>query len=57
MPTFRKSSENWIMNRSNKEKIEAGKINFIISVAGFTLLYFTRNIEIQKQLNIYNLNK
>jgi hypothetical protein len=40
------------MNRSNKGKIEADEINFIVSVAGFTLLDFKRNIEIQTKTKV-----
>jgi hypothetical protein len=57
LPTFCMISENWIMNRSNKGNNETGEINFIISVSGLTLIEFKRNIEIQNQLNIYNLIK
>lgn len=32
-------------------------MNFLISVAGFILVDLKINIEIQNQLNIYNLNK
>ena len=38
VPVLMYDSENWSLNRSDKRKIEAAEIRFIIPMAGYTLL-------------------
>ena len=38
VPVLMYVSESWSLNRSDKRKIEAAKIRFLIAMAGYTLL-------------------
>jgi hypothetical protein len=55
VPMLTYASENWTMNRSDKKKIESAEMNFLRSVAGYTLLDQKRSTDIRSELKILNL--
>jgi hypothetical protein len=55
VPLLIYASENWTINRSDKEKTESAEMQFLRSVAGYTLLDQKRSTDIRSELNIFNL--
>jgi hypothetical protein len=49
------ASENWTINRSDKNKKESAEMKFLRSVAGCTLLDQNRSTDIRSELKILNL--
>ena len=56
-PMLRDGSENWLLNRKDKRKIETTEMKFLRAVAGVTLLDHQRNEDIRNQLNIFNMTE
>jgi hypothetical protein len=52
-PTLTNNSENWTINRNDWWKIEAAKMEFLISVARCTLIYQKCSTYIRAELNIH----
>jgi hypothetical protein len=55
VPMLTYASENWTINRSDKNKIESAEMKFLRSVAGYTLLDQKRSTDIRSELKIFNL--
>jgi hypothetical protein len=51
------ASENWTINRSDKKKIESAEMQFLCSVAGYTLLDQKRSTDIRSELKIFKLTE
>ena len=56
VPVLVYGSENWSINRSDKRKIEAAEMRFLIPMAGYTLWDKKRSSDIREQLGIFNIN-
>ena len=50
-------SKNWSLNRSDKRKIEAAAMRFLVSMAGYTLREKKRSSDIREHLGIFNINE
>jgi hypothetical protein len=57
VPMLTYASENWTINRSDKEKIESAEVKFLHSVAGYTLLDQKRSADIRSELKVFNLTE
>jgi hypothetical protein len=57
VPMLTYASETWTINRSDKKKIESAEMKFLISVAGYTVLYQKRSTDIRSELKIFNLTE
>jgi hypothetical protein len=57
VPMLTHASENWTINRSDKNKIESAEMKFLRSVAGYTLLDQKRSTDIRSELKIFNLTE
>jgi hypothetical protein len=57
VPMLTYASENWTINRSEKKKIESAEMEFLRSVAGYTLLDQTRSTDTRSELKIFNLTE
>ena len=56
IPVLMYGSENWSLNRSDKRKIEAAEMRYLIPTAGYKFLDKKRNSDIRGQLGIFNIN-
>ena len=56
VPVLMYGSENWSLNRLDKEKIEAAEMRFLRPMEGYTHWDKNRSSEIREHLGIFNIN-
>ncbi|PSN57227.1 hypothetical protein C0J52_05026 [Blattella germanica] len=57
VPMVMYGSENWVLNRSERRRIETNEMKFLRRVAGLNLLDQVNNNYIRNSLEIFNLNE
>ena len=57
VPAITYGSETWIINKSDKRKIQSAEMRFLRSVAGYRLTDRKRNCEIREELKVTELNE
>jgi hypothetical protein len=57
VPKLTYASENWTINRSDKKKIESAEMQFLRSVAAYTVLDQKRSTDTRSELKIFNLTE
>lgn len=55
VPLLLYGSENWVLNRSVKRKIETSEMQFLRRISGYTLQDHIYNMQIREELNVYKL--
>jgi hypothetical protein len=48
--------ENWTLNKTDRRKIETAEMNFLRSLAAYTLMDHKYNTDTQAELNIYQIS-
>jgi hypothetical protein len=53
--TFKHGSETWVLNKRDKQRLEAAQMRFLRPLLGYTKLDRQRNVDIRERLRVQSV--